>query len=57
MNDVTRILSAVEQGDSHAAELLLPLVYEELRKLAVQKLAQEKHTRRRGPAAEARTAI
>jgi hypothetical protein len=42
MNDVTRILSAVEQGDPHAAEQLLPLVYEELRKLAAQKLAQEK---------------
>jgi RNA polymerase sigma factor (TIGR02999 family) len=42
MNEVTRILSAVEQGDSHAAEQLLPLVYDELRKLAAQKLAQEK---------------
>jgi RNA polymerase sigma factor (TIGR02999 family) len=42
MNEVTRILSAVEQGDPHAAERLLPLVYEELRKLAVQKMAQEK---------------
>jgi RNA polymerase sigma factor (TIGR02999 family) len=42
MNEVTRILSAVEQGDPHAAEQLLPLVYEELRKLAAQKLAQEK---------------
>jgi RNA polymerase sigma factor (TIGR02999 family) len=42
MNDVTRILSAAEQGDPHAAEKLLPLVYEELRKLAAQKLAQEK---------------
>jgi len=42
MTDVTRILSAIEQGDPHAAELLLPLVYEELRKLAAQKLAQEK---------------
>jgi RNA polymerase sigma factor (TIGR02999 family) len=41
MKDVTRILSAVEQGDPHAAEQLLPLVYEELRKLAAQKLAQE----------------
>jgi RNA polymerase sigma factor (TIGR02999 family) len=41
MNDVTRILSEVEQGDPQAAELLLPLVYEELRKLAAQKLAQE----------------
>jgi RNA polymerase sigma factor (TIGR02999 family) len=42
MNEVTRILSAIEQGDPHAAEQLLPLVYEELRKLATQKLAQEK---------------
>jgi RNA polymerase sigma factor (TIGR02999 family) len=42
MNEVTRILSAIEQGDPSAAEQLLPLVYEELRKLAGQKLAQEK---------------
>ena len=42
VNDVTRILSAIEQGDPHAAEQLLPLVYDELRKLAAQKLAQEK---------------
>jgi RNA polymerase sigma factor (TIGR02999 family) len=42
MTDVTRILFAVEQGDPHAAEELLPLVYEELRKLAAQRLAQEK---------------
>jgi RNA polymerase sigma factor (TIGR02999 family) len=42
MNDVTRILSAIEQGDPHAAGQLLPLVYDELRKLAAQKLAQEK---------------
>jgi RNA polymerase sigma factor (TIGR02999 family) len=42
MSDVTRILSAIDQGDPHAAEQLLPLVYEELRKLAAQKLAQEK---------------
>jgi RNA polymerase sigma factor (TIGR02999 family) len=41
MNDVTRVLSAIEQGDPHAAEHLLPLVYDELRKLAAQKLAQE----------------
>ena len=41
MTDVTRILSAIEQGDPHAAEQLLPLVYDELRKLASQKLAQE----------------
>ena len=42
MNDVTRILSAIEHGDPKAAEQLLPLVYEELRKLAIQRLAQEK---------------
>jgi RNA polymerase sigma factor (TIGR02999 family) len=42
MTDVTRILSAIEQGDPHAGEQLLPLVYDELRKLAAQKLAQEK---------------
>jgi RNA polymerase sigma factor (TIGR02999 family) len=42
MTDVTRILSAIEQGDAHAAEKLLPLVYDELRKLAAAKLAQEK---------------
>ncbi len=42
MSDVTRILSQIEQGDSHAAENLLPLVYEELRKLAAAKLAHEK---------------
>jgi RNA polymerase sigma factor (TIGR02999 family) len=42
MNEITQILSAVEGGDPHAAEQLLPLVYEELRKLAGQKLAQEK---------------
>ncbi len=42
MTEVTRILSAIEQGDPRAAEQLLPLVYDELRKLATQKLAQEK---------------
>ena len=42
MTDVTRILSAIEQGDPHAAEQLLPVVYDELRKLAAQKLTQEK---------------
>ena len=42
MSDVTHILSAIEQGDPSAAEQLLPLVYDELRKLAAQKLAQEK---------------
>jgi RNA polymerase sigma factor (TIGR02999 family) len=42
MSEVTRMLSAIEQGDPRAAEQLLPLVYEELRKLAAQRLAQEK---------------
>src|SRR5262249_58193024 len=42
MSEVTRILSAIEEGEPHAAEQLLPLVYEELRQLAAQKLAQEK---------------
>jgi RNA polymerase sigma factor (TIGR02999 family) len=42
MTEITGILSAIEQGDPHAAEQLLPLIYEELRKLAAQKLAQEK---------------
>jgi len=41
MNDVTRHLNAIEQGDPKAAEELLPLVYEELRKLAVLKMANE----------------
>ena len=41
MNDVTRIFSAIEQGDPHAAVDLLPLVYDELRKLATRKLARE----------------
>jgi RNA polymerase sigma factor (TIGR02999 family) len=42
MSEVTRILSAIEQGDAHAAEQLLPVVYDELRRLAAQKMAQEK---------------
>ena len=42
MSDVTRILSQIESGDPSAAEQLLPLVYEELRKLAAVRLAQEK---------------
>src|SRR6516164_8041788 len=42
MSEVTRILSAIEDGDPHAAAQLLPLVYDELRKLAAQKLVQEK---------------
>jgi RNA polymerase sigma factor (TIGR02999 family) len=41
MSDVTRILSAIEQGDPQASEQLLPLIYEELRRLAAQKMAQE----------------
>jgi RNA polymerase sigma factor (TIGR02999 family) len=41
MSDVTRILSAIEQGDPSAADQLLPLVYDELRRLAAQKMAQE----------------
>ena len=41
MSDVTRILSAIEHGDPHAAEQLLPLVYDELRRLAAQRMAQE----------------
>src|SRR6476620_10083455 len=42
MSDVTRILSQIEQGDPQAAEKLLPLVYDELRRLAAAKLAHEK---------------
>jgi RNA polymerase sigma factor (TIGR02999 family) len=42
MSDITRILSAIEQGDPHAAAQLLPLVYDELRRLAAQRLSQEK---------------
>jgi RNA polymerase sigma factor (TIGR02999 family) len=42
MSDVTQILSAIEQGDGRAAEQLLPLVYDELRRLAAQRMAQEK---------------
>src|SRR5919201_36887 len=41
MSEVTQILSAIEQGEPHAAEQLLPLVYEELRQLAAQRLAHE----------------
>src|ERR1700726_1154410 len=41
MSDVTQILHAIEEGDSNAAGRLLPLVYDELRRLAAQKLAQE----------------
>jgi len=42
MHDVTQLLNAAEQGDPHAAAQLLPLVYDELRRLAAQKLAHEK---------------
>src|SRR6267142_7188514 len=42
MSEVTRILSALKQGDRHAADQLLPLVYDELRRLAAAKLAQER---------------
>jgi len=42
MTDVTRILCAIEQGDPQAAEQLLPLVYDELRRLAAEKMAHEK---------------
>jgi RNA polymerase sigma factor (TIGR02999 family) len=42
MSEVTRILSAMEKGDPQASEKLLPLVYDELRKLAAEKMAQEK---------------
>jgi RNA polymerase sigma factor (TIGR02999 family) len=41
MSEVTRLIDAVDKGDPHAARQLLPLVYEELRKLAVQRMAQE----------------
>ena len=41
MSDVTQVLQRIEQGDGKAAEELLPLVYEELRKLATQKMARE----------------
>jgi hypothetical protein len=41
MSEVARILSAIEQGEPQAAEQLLPLVYDELRKLAAQKLSRE----------------
>jgi len=41
MSDVTRILNAIEHGDPHAADELLPLVYEQLRHLAAHRLAQE----------------
>jgi hypothetical protein len=46
MSDVTRILSAIERGDAHAAAERMPLVYVELRKLGAPKLAQEAPVRR-----------
>jgi len=42
MSDVTRILNAMERGDGQASDELLPLVYEELRRLAAQKMSQER---------------
>jgi len=42
MSEVTRVLAAIERGEAHAAEELLPLVYDQLRQLAAQKLAREK---------------
>jgi RNA polymerase sigma factor (TIGR02999 family) len=42
MNEVTRILSAIDGGDPHAADQLLPLVYDELRRMAAEKLAKER---------------
>ena len=44
MNNVTRILNSIQQGDPKAADELLPLVYEELRKLAAARMAQEFRT-------------
>ena len=41
MSEVTRVLASIEQGEPHAAEQLLPLVYDELRRLAAQKLGRE----------------
>ena len=41
MSEITRVLNRVQQGDANAAEELLPLVYQELRKLAAQKMANE----------------
>src|SRR5246500_4823 len=53
MNDVTHILSAIERGDPEAADQLLPLVYDELRKLAAQRLAHEAP----GPTLEAKALV
>ena len=49
MSDVTRILSEIEHGDARAAEQLLPLVYDQLRALAAQKLAARRRPARRCP--------
>jgi hypothetical protein len=54
MSDVTRILSAIEQGDPHAAEQLLPLVYDELRRLAAAQIACETPSHGSGPKARRR---
>ena len=51
MNEVTPILQAVDQGDAHAADALLPMVYDELRKLAAQRMRGE-DVGRRGMAAD-----
>src|SRR5207244_3026980 len=51
MSEVTRILSAIHQGDPHAAGQLLPLVYDELRQLAAQRLAGERPGQTLQPAA------
>jgi DNA-binding GntR family transcriptional regulator len=49
MTDVTHILDAIEQGDPHAAEQLLPLVYDELRRLAADMMARENPDRQWTP--------
>jgi RNA polymerase sigma factor (TIGR02999 family) len=51
MNEVTRILSGIEAGDPHAAEQLLPLVYDELRKLAALQMAHDRHGETLNPTA------
>jgi len=53
MNDVTQILSAIEQGDSRAADRLFPLVYDALRELAAAKLADEAWAKQIKPSAAA----
>ena len=55
MSDVTRILGQIQNGDPHAAEQLLPLVYDELRKLAAQKLARKNRADAPGHGAGARS--